>query len=348
MLLSAMAVSLNSCYSEFDPHIDTTPVLCMNSTIIPGDSITLFLTRTWAWAEGWNPDLEVKEAEVRLLVNGEFQELLHPAIIYEDEGWIGAKPKQHACYHSDYRPKSGDIIRIEAYSSQYGDATAEVTVPKPVPVERLEVQVTDFKVYGDMSGFPAVLDRCEFDLDFKLKAYFTDPAEAVNYYEVKVGRTGYSDYGDEAKAYMMYTWPDFSGEPLLTEHVSELESIIADTSGYTIFSDRQINGRTYPLRVGINDCRFYYQNPKNLPGPKEYGMAVYLRHLDPSYYRHVLSVWEGNDGITGVLGGIGLASAVYPYSNVSTGAGVVTAYAQSSMAIPMVDIIALAQQGNFQ
>ena len=62
----------------------------------------------------------------------------------------------------------------------------------------------------------------------------------------------------------------------------------------------------------------------------------------------MISVWEGNYGITGALGGVGLASPVYPYSNVSTGAGTVAAYAEASLTISIADLIAIAQQGKYQ
>ncbi|MDE6552557.1 MAG: DUF4249 domain-containing protein [Muribaculaceae bacterium] len=350
-LLMAMAMGMTSCYSEFDPKIDSTPVLCMNSTITPGEPVTLFLTRTWSWTEGYEQDLDlnVRDAEVLLIVNGEYKETLKQTVIHNPDYPYDPYPEKRECYQSEYHPKSGDVIRLEATSAQYGEATADVEVPYPVPIDRIEVRDIHCKTYGDISGFPAVRDRCEFALDFNVLAYFTDPNGPSNYYELKSGTSGYRNYDGEAEAeFIDYPWIDYSGEPLLTEHVSELDSTIADTSGYTIFSDRQINGRTYPLRIGFRQSVFLYQNPLNLPGPKETGITVVLRHLDSTYYKHVMSVWEGNDGIVGALGGIGLASAVYPYSNVSTRAGVVVAFAEASLTIPVLDVIALAEEGNFK
>ena len=66
--------------------------------------------------------------------------------------------------------------------------------------------------------------------------------------------------------------------------------------------------------------------------------------MDPTYYKHVISVWEANDAIVGSLGGVGLGPAVYPYSNVSTKAGVVAAYAVSELTLPMVDLIRIARK----
>ncbi|MDE6381022.1 MAG: DUF4249 domain-containing protein [Muribaculaceae bacterium] len=352
LLMSAATTWLTSCYTEFDPDIESTPVLCMNSTITPGEPITLYLTRTWTWTEGDEDkiDINVRDAEVRLTVNGKYRETLKHTIIRNPYYPSGPYPEERECYMSEYRPESGDIIRLEAASVRYGDASAEATVPYPVPIDRIEPQVISCQINGDASGFPAVAEGCQFNLKCNLYAYFTDPSASTDFYDLTIGYSSSYQNNEEAYAYIYYLpYINFSGEPLFKEHVSVIESIIADTLyGYTVFSDRQINGLTYPLLIDFNELSFTYRNPQNLPGPKEYGIEVTLRHIDPTYYKHVISVWEGNDGIVGVLGGAGLANAVFPYSNVSTGAGVVAAYAEASLTIPMVDIIAIAEKGNFK
>ncbi|MBD5329421.1 MAG: DUF4249 domain-containing protein [Bacteroides sp.] len=346
LLISALAMSLTSCYQDFEPDIESVPVLCMNSEITPGDSINLFLTRTWRWSEGneYKIDVEVRDAEVRLIVNGNYEETLMPTTIHTGKGFDYPYQEERECYQSRYRPKSGDEIRIEASSPRYGEAFAEVKVPYTVPIDRVEPEIQSFIALGDTTGFPAVAERCEYILRFKLLTYFTDPADSVNYYDFSVGTSAHSNYDNEASAFLSSVNPIFSGDPIFTEHVSVLESAIAETSGYTIFSDRQINGRTYPLRIGFDDFSFYYFNPLDLEGPKEYGFKVSLRHIDSTYYKHVISLWEANDAIVGSLGGVGLAPPVYSYSNVSTGAGVVAAYAVSTYTLPIVDIISIAEQ----
>ena len=354
MLLTAMAMGLTSCYTEFDPLIDSTPVLCMNSTITPDEPVTLFLSRTWNWTEGDESklDLDVRNAEVHLIVNGEFKETLKPTTVNIPTHMSNPYPEERDCYQSEYLAECGDIIRLEAYSEQYGEASAEVRVPYPVPLDRLEAVDVDCKVRsGDISEFPIAASPCAFLLNFNLLAYLTDPSESTDHYDLAVGYTPSCEYNEETYAFIYgsYPWIDFSNEPLFKGHASVLESAVAGMygfSGYTIFSDRQINGRTYPLRLGCNDISFAYQNPSDRPEPKEFGIKVTLRHIDSVYYKHVISVWKGNDGISGILGGVGLANPVYPYSNVSTGAGVVTAYAEASMTIPLADAVTIAEQKN--
>ncbi len=347
-----MTAGLTACYTEFDPNIESNPVLCMNSEIKPGEPITIFLTRTWNWAEGDENrlDINVRDAEVNLFVNGELKEKLTQTVIQNPSYHPGGPyPPQRECYQSEYIPESGDIIRLEATSVRYGDATAAVTIPYPVPLDKIETQLADCVVNGNISDYPVISQGCILQMNLKLLAYFSDPYTSTDFYDLKVDYSSYTNQEDDTFAFVnSYIEIDFSGEPLMTEHVSVLESTIALTSGYTVFSDRQINGLTYPVHIGFNNFSFVYRNPSNIPEPKECGIQVILRHIDPSYYKHVISVWEANDGIVGALGGVGLANPVYPYSNVSTGAGVVAAYAESSMTIPFLELIAIAQQGIFK
>ncbi|MDE6716631.1 MAG: DUF4249 domain-containing protein [Muribaculaceae bacterium] len=312
----------------------------MNSEITPGERITLFLTRTWRWDEGdqYKIDVEVRDAEVRLIVNGKFRELLIPDTVRNKSYPVSPYPEIRECYRGDYVPASGDEIRIEAISAEYGEAWAETKVPYPVPIDRIEIKDASGMADGDPTGFPANSEQCRFDIAFKLAVYFTDPGNEANYYDLKLGSSPIVDTED-SEAYFFNGWPDFSGEPLFTEHVSVLESAMAETSGYTIFSDRQINGKSYPLRINYSSGLFYYRNPLNLQEAKEYGITFRLRHIDTTYYRNVISIWEANDAIIGSLGGVGLANVIFPYSNVSTGAGTVVAYAVSEKTIPLVDIV---------
>lgn len=341
LLLPLLASVVTSCMEDFEPDIPSTPVLCMNAEITPGDSIILFLTRSWRWSEDEDndPDIDVENAEVRLIVNGEWRENLVPSFVgngYDTEHPFYDVSK---CYRSTYIPVSGDVIRLEVTSTEYGEAWAEVTVPYPVPIDRVEVQNLTCIPMTNTDGWPALKERTDFIIGCKLLVYFTDPAGESNYYDFKAGLSPYSSYDDKATALAGSVSPLFIDEPLFTEHVSVLESAVAETSGYTIFSDRQIYGKTYPLRVRYDPFEFYYWNPSDMQGPKEYGITVTLRHVDPAYYKHVLSVWEANDAIVGSLGGIGLANPVYAYSNVSTHAGVVAAYAVSQVTVSMVDLI---------
>lgn len=307
LIFLAASLSLTGCYVDFEPDIESTPVLCMNSLIKPSEPVRVELTRTWRWDEGpaKDRDITVTDAEVTLTVNGgAYTETLR----HESEAWV-----------ADYLPSPGDMIELSAVSEKYGPATASVTVPMPVAIDSVSVRVSNFSRKPGSSA-------CRFDL--ALLIYFTDPADAQNQYEFDVSSSQYiHDLETDALTYVGGYWLITDREPLFTEHVSALESTAAATSGYTIFSDRQISGKTYPLNIGIEDVTYDYYNPIDDPDIKPGYFNLTLSAVSRSYYDHVISVWVANDGVAGALGSVGLGEAVFPASNVSTRAGVVAATA---------------------
>lgn len=343
----AASIMLTSCFQEFEPDIDSTPVLCMNSEIVSGEPIKVRLTRTWRWDEG-DPnaepginklgiDIEVTDArmtisvndsepiemERRILDNG--LDIYHPA--YEEEPYFVA---------DGIIPKPGDRIKFTAISEKYGEATAEVIMPRAVEIDH--VDITPSNVYGeDMFG------NIVCDLDIQL--WFTDPADGTDYYKFSYASSKYQhDPETDAISYLNGFWIDTSHEPLFSEHVSSLESIGSDTSGYTIFTDRQISGRPYGLHLSAENIRADYRNPENNPDITPPTLYLTLNAISQSYYNHVLSVWVANDGLPGALGSIGLGEAVFAASNVSTHAGVVAARTPSTVSIDILKVIASYKQ----
>lgn len=339
IILAALSgLALTGCFSDFEPDIESTPVLCLNSLIVAGEPVEVSLTHTWRWSEG-SPvdgyDISVNDAEVSLIVNGEFVENLKSVEKQEPDYGMPfySTPVQ---YESHYAPVSGDHVQLRAVSPTYGEAFAEVTVPQPVPIDKVEVSVRDFYDYSQTwTG--------NYQMSLAFRVWFADPGDATDYYIFDAGTSPgiFSDApgGERNMAYVQGCWFDFSGEPLFTEHVSALESVFSDTSGYTIFTDRQISGKSYPLTISTDNVDFIYYNPGNDPELKDFSIDLTLGSISDSYYYHVLSVWVANDGIPGMLGGVGLGEPVYATSNVSTGAGVVAAVARSTRRVKLLDIV---------
>lgn len=326
ILLSLMI--LTGCYTDFEPDIDSTPVICINADAKPGEVLKIFATRTWRWTEGVEDeslDYQLRDGIVSLYVN----DSLYETIEYSE--WKYNNPMypwidKQCGFLSTYEPKPGDKIRIVAHSETYGDAEGEVTVPHPVAIDDVAFLVNNAEI--ERSG-----DKLIYSGNVSLEISFTDPAEEKNYYLFE-GSRYYDDNNDGLYSYGTTMWLDYDAEPLFTEHVSSLESAVSETSGYTFFSDRMIAGKTYPLHIRLVNVSYPVSADNNFDSNKSYVKFV-LSSISESYYKHVISVWESNDGINGILGGVGLADPVWECSNVSTGAGVISASAPSKIQIPV-------------
>ena len=60
---------LSGCYENFDPGVEATPVLCVNSLITAGEPVEVSVQRTWAYMGPEGP-FAVPDARVEVLVNG--------------------------------------------------------------------------------------------------------------------------------------------------------------------------------------------------------------------------------------------------------------------------------------
>lgn len=331
---------LTGCYSDIDLDVKSNPVLCLNSLITPGDSIHLQVTRTWEWTENYyytDTELYVEDAEVAIYVNGNFIQKM-TSRVYNIE-YAAPWDKPITAFTCDYIPKSGDVIRFEAKSQKYGEANAEVTVPYPVKIDKIDYNILYFSEME--SGY---LKGKKYSMSLELKAWFTDPEDTTDYYKLVYPNDIYwlrTDIDKEENPIGVITCSeiDESSEPLLTEHVSVLESILSETSGYTIFSDRQISGKSYPLHISIGRLSIDLDYPYDESIYEDMGINIILKRISASYYNHVLSVWIANDGISGILGNVGLNEPVYALSNVSTGAGVIAADAPYEYKVLIKDLI---------
>lgn len=342
-LFISLLLLTTGCFSDFEPDLKSVPVLCMNSNISAGDTVVLQLTRTWRWSDPTvdEQNIIVDDAEVRLYVNDEFIETLHFAEIPPMSDYPGSYDEPTHGYRSGYVAKEGDCIKLTAHSEKYGDAWAEVTVPESIDISHVDYDVVSFSSFSRGS-----YHRYNFGLNMLI--WFTDRASTTDYYEFSESGTipdryyipvPGQDNDEECFASFTYFHVDYDKEPLFTEHVSALESAISDTWGYSIFSDRQISGKSYPLHISIRDLYYNINNPENNPELETASIDFHLDVISRSYYNHVMSVWAHNDGINGVLGDVGLADPVWDASNVSTGAGVVAARSRATYRLYLQDIV---------
>ncbi|MDE5712549.1 MAG: DUF4249 domain-containing protein [Muribaculaceae bacterium] len=344
----------------------------MISNISDGDSIKVSLTHTWRWSDKsesismnapWGSDgklesdLLVEDALVKLYVNDEYKETLklgkgmsgigmnkyiNGGVYYpvDDYPWATTG---YVYYIADYIPQCGDKIRLEAESEEYGSAWAEVTVPQTVEIDSVDYTVSNFDDRNTALS--------EFYLfNMNLSVWFSDPGNETNYYMFETSSPGYFKGVDaEGLEYEeSVNFRDVTDDPLFTEHVSAIDHVLAETSGYSLFSDRQISGKSYPLHVRLEGVSYQLDNRSAIPDAENSYIKFILYSISPSYYRHVISVWAANDGIVGALGDVGLAEPVFAASNVSTGAGVVSASAKYEYKLYMRPLIESIQKESQQ
>lgn len=299
-------VFLASCEEVFTPEMPHTPVLCVNSLITAGKPIEIEISKSRLYTDNAS-ESEVDDADTRIYVNGE----LHP---------------------DTYLPHEGDYIKIVAASPTVGSAEAEITVPQSIPVPVITCKAYDaYSWEGDYLRY--------VNLNFKLSVELTieDP-QYVNYYKLAYFAT--PDVEIEQDGYELHILSignfKYDLEPIFSEHIGIFESIMGGNSdGFTFFTDRQFNGKSYTLHLQFDNCRFRYHKDK-IPDCKAHFV---INCISPSYYNWANYVWQRDNGTLTDLSDFGFGDPVWGYSNVSSGAGVVAAQSQSVCTIDLTEFI---------
>lgn len=337
LILGAILTLLPGCYSDFEPDLGSTPVVCLNSLITAGEEIKVEVTRTWRYSEG-NPvsglDINLKEAEVSLYVNDKFEETL--ALIHDTDPYHTVTSN----FVAKYIPQPGDRLKIRAVDKTYGEAEAEITLPYPVEIDDVKTRIK-----RNNASYDPDEEIFTSQFDMTLEVYLTDPVGVSNYYIFDMPTYKSILYEtDDPFTYMpiaesIRITPDYSIEPIFSEHITPIETIISDAYGlYTVFSDRQFAGRQYNLEIPVNG--FYRCDFAHHPDlDKKLTMDVKLGHITTEYYKYMLSLWAVTEGVSGALGGVGLGDAVFEFSNVSTGAGIVAAQAVATVSLDLYALL---------
>lgn len=305
---------LTGCYEDFNPEIDTKPVLCLNSLITAGEPIKVNVTHTWMFNdEKSERNHDVTDAVVTILAN---EKIVSP----------------------DYLPKEGDKIRIVAESPTYGTATAEVIVPYATPIGKVNVSpmVTDiWKGEEDFFHYEMLAD-ITFNLNIEMDV--NDPAGTDNYYQFGYDWSGQAADGSPTLSIGKF---EYNSEPIFKEHVGVFETVMGndEDTGFVFFSDRQFSGKTYTLHLNFSDNIFRVESQDYNESLLDCRVNLDLVTVSQSYYNWAVYKWNVDEGITGELSDIGLAESKWGYSNVSTGAGVVAAQSSSRFTINLKEFL---------
>lgn len=320
----SLATCLSACYEDFDPEIDTKPVLCLNSLITAGEPIVVEVSHTWIFNDNVaQRDHSVSDATITLIVN--------------DNNVA-----------SDYIPMEGDKVKIVAESAKYGIATAEVTVPYATPIDKVAVTpvVTDFWKGADYLQYEMLADML-FNLN--IEKDFNDQPEIANYFHFSYNKYIGKLNGGSNDDILAASHPDlfhigyleYDAEPIFKEHIGVFETIMGndEDSEFNFFSDRQFSGSNYTLHLNFIRNSFSIKSKEYDESLLECGITLYLTTISQSYYNWAVYRWNVDEGIIGDLSDIGLAESKWGYSNVSTGAGIVAAQATSKYSIDLKNFL---------
>lgn len=302
---------LTGCYEEFNPEIDTKPVLCLNALITAGEPIVVEVTHTWLFTDEKSMrDHDVNDAIVTILAN---------------ESNVG----------SDYIPREGDNIRIIAESQAYGSATAEVVVPYATPIGKVKVIPVVTNIWENNEYYEMMAD-ITFNLSIELDV--NDPAGTDNYYNFGYNWSGWANDGSPTLSIGQF---EYNSEPIFKEHIGVFETIMGNDEdmNFVFFTDRQFSGSTYTLHLNFSNNVFRVKSQEYDESLLECGVNLYLTTVSKSYYSWAVYKWNADEGILGDLSDIGLAEPMWGYSNVSTGAGVVAAQSSTKYTIDLKDFL---------
>lgn len=353
-----MLLTLTGCFEEFDPKLDQQPVLCMNADLCVGTPVKVELSHTVSGAEYkeqyvqvyendiffYRRDQWVEDARMTLYVNGESKGEMRRATWFDVKK--SASPYdmllEKKGFESDYIPQAGDEIRIEAVSAGYGAAEASIVMPYPIEA-RGDVKIGKVEVLGveyDSAG-ELVQYSVRFN-DLRSVAEIKDNPEVYNYFDVSARMV--MPQAPEGIYLRGMTWHiDTESDPIFSEHISAMETVLESNHyDFSVFSDYQFAGGTYPLKLYDEWAYIAYQNPEKTPtdfDPTRCKFEFCISNISKPYYDWLLYTWQYNEGMIGQLGTLGLAEMPASVSNVSSGAGVVGARAVTYITLDLSPVI---------
>ncbi len=340
-----------SCYTDFEPDLDTSPVLCMNSVLEVDSTVKVSLSHTYRWSDGQYDsnlyetlDVTVRDAEVSLYVNGELKDVMKFSV--KEKGSDSVKREEG--YYSSFRPSEGDQIRLVAKSKEYGEAYATVTMPSKVCIEDIDVVTLECRKLISTYVTTFIITQ-----DYSI--WFTDPGETDNYYRILVNPVNPDPVNSGEWVENSFTGEKYErvynaslrfwnivndNEPLFNEQSDVLDGIFGSSSVYcSVFSDRRIKGKRYPLSLRLDKGELSIYNPEKIESLYDVRLRFDLYSISQSYYSWFVYDWYRQESFQGMLGDVGLAEVVMPDSNVSTNAGVVAACSRHSFYISFKDFL---------
>lgn len=314
----AMTLGLfTSCEKEIEfngEHSD--PKLVINSLVAPGHRVEAYIGKSYFFLD--TPDTSAPEdAVVSLYVNdnhiGEMTRFYDTIWEYYDMVSYHLVP---GFYH-DYRPQSGDVVKIKASAHGFEDAEGVTNVLPNAIDYQYDIVV---KEWDSTYSHPYYNAPDEVENDsllsingiLELSINITDPNPGkIDYFRLLESRRSRTQDGENS----WYVSCDYD-DPIFGASMAENDFVDAsdlDTRPEGVFTDMLFDGSSYRLKLKIRfDCQV-----DEVFDPDFFRVPILLEHLSKEYYNYLYTCNQGDE----VMGFF--AEPIQTYSNVTNGFGIV-------------------------
>lgn len=330
---------LTGCYSDFEPNIDSTPLLCMNAVIDADREFTVQLAHSWRYDDydAYKDDHTVTDAQIDVYADD--HKVCEATYTRWTEETADGVIRRVGGYRIPYSPKAGQLISLHASSPEYGEAEASVTIPLAPLTGSIQVDST---VQTENYQFDDYVYQ-DFRISLNIGLPVTDRPGLCEYYQL-----AWEAISPDGGNYELNCGnPDYDMEPIFSEHIDAMETVFgSDSWGFTVFSDRSFSGSTYPLRIIFRNILIHrvtgngplyttHGTSSDNSSLRNGALRLTLFSLDRNLYNWYMYDWHENESFIGLLGNIGMAESTVAYSNVSTRAGLVVARNRSVIDITL-------------
>ena len=221
-------------------------------------------------------------------------------------------------YQCDYRPKEGDVIKIQAQAEGYPVAEAQAEIPRHQLIE-----VVSYEKFYDPMSYETDANTAA-DTVARITMRITDPADETNYYRLKVrsaakmeeSENSYYHFGDS------YYFKDaFYSDDAIFKNVSLHKGYWGWAAGMSnVFNDNLINGRTHEFTVETRLRDGRQRLDDGTYSAENKWVVVELQSISLDFYKYLNTVW-----LYRITDRNAYSETVQIFSNVTGGWGIVGA-----------------------
>lgn len=347
-LIFATFLFLISCEKEIEFKGDEIkPLLVVNGLVIPGDTVSVKLSKSRSKLEDDFYYQIVTNAKVDLYVDDVFVETLTPVkeMVYGSDD-----PVTLGKYKATVLGEAGKSYRLEILADGFSPVSCVTTVPDPVEI--LAWDTTFNRDYND-GGYST---KNEFSVEFD------DNGQQHNYYQLQSGSieghelVGYLPDGTTIYSDTVVVWPQMNEwldilNAQLNDAINEADEFISGTpdNRFAIFKDDSFSGKKMKLRFQVGHNSYYYGSVNN--GNENSGnfklRDIYLYSLSKEYYEYLntmnLHFWFDDDFFS---------EPVQVFSNIKGGVGIWGSATYSSFSVlegnyPLDDKVYVDNDGSY-